>query len=188
MATPKHMISHLDWSVQTSLDLSHSFPVSASQDYNDVPATVHQPSLDRLLASGVDQLLATHVAQLFVCLGALKWEICTYNYREIWRISEAMEVMEVFWENPQMDDFQLPCLNTGGYLHMLLRNISHLTFIFSRALRDSLWEELQTCVLFHPCDGQVRSRRIPLLDRWLWEKMLGTLPILHHFSRIELGT
>ena len=75
MATPKHMISHLDWSVQTSLDLSHSFPVSASQDYNDVPATVHQPSLDRLLASGVDQLLATHVAQLFVCLGALKWEI-----------------------------------------------------------------------------------------------------------------
>lgn len=35
-------------------------------DYNDVPATVHQPSLDRLVASGVDQLLATHVAQLFV--------------------------------------------------------------------------------------------------------------------------
>eukprot|EP00435_Cladocopium_sp_Y103_P014180 s1701_g3.t1 len=35
-------------------------------DYNDVEATVHQPSLDRLLASGVDQLLATHVAQLFV--------------------------------------------------------------------------------------------------------------------------
>ena len=66
------------------------------------------------------------------------------------------------------DDFQLPCLNTGGYLHMLLRNISHLTFIFSRASRDSLWEELRTCVLFHPCDGQGSHFWIDGLEKKCW--------------------
>ncbi|CAJ1368448.1 unnamed protein product [Effrenium voratum] len=37
-----------------------------TKDYNDVDVAVHEPSLQRLLAAGVDVRLARHVAQLFV--------------------------------------------------------------------------------------------------------------------------
>jgi glutamate--cysteine ligase catalytic subunit len=57
--TPKSRYSSIDCYISDR-------PKAKADSYNDIPVTIHQETYDRLIAAGLDHLLAQHVAHLYI--------------------------------------------------------------------------------------------------------------------------